>query len=109
MTACTVCGAELVHAPSGAWVHEGGFPEAWLDHPATAPSAPPGWSCSCGFTAPETLARFSAEWHRQHRACHLEAFPELDDRSRSNLDAIVDWAVRHEASPSTLHLDLPKD
>ena len=107
MTACTVCGAELVHGPTGAWKHEG-FPDSWLDHPPSPPPAPPdhGWYCACGFERPD-LAKFSATWQRAHRDRHLECFPELDLRSRANLDAIVAWAEQHELDPSTPHPDLP--
>ncbi len=37
-------------------------------------------------------ATFTAAWHRFHRAEHLAAFPNVDGRTKENLDMLVKWA-----------------
>jgi hypothetical protein len=51
--------------------------------------------CACGmprFPTADGPALFSRAWHVEHRLQHCEAFPELDEGSRRNLDNNIRWA-----------------
>lgn len=50
--------------------------------------------CPCGYDQhpdPE-VHKWSARWHEGHRAAHLAAFPDVDQRTRDNLASFIDWA-----------------
>lgn len=51
--------------------------------------------CPCGFDS-TTLVRFSAAWYRLHRAHHLAAFPDVDDRTIEVLDELIERAADYE-------------
>jgi hypothetical protein len=50
--------------------------------------------CACGFNADPNpqVRRWSKLWHTHHMAAHLDAFPDLDQRSRDNLALLIEWA-----------------
>ncbi len=50
--------------------------------------------CACGFDQhPDPqVRRWSKKWHEDHRAAHLAAFPDIDQRTRDNLALFIEWA-----------------
>lgn len=51
--------------------------------------------CPCGFRS--DLPTFSAAWERDHRDHHLSTFPDVDFRTRWNLDMFVRQAEERES------------
>lgn len=51
-------------------------------------------NCPCGFSGAGFVD--SVERARAHREMHLAAFPDLDARSRANLDSLVAWAEERD-------------
>jgi hypothetical protein len=48
-------------------------------------------TCPCGFDAPD-LFPWSPEWHRRHRDHHLATYPNVDQRTRDNLETLISLA-----------------
>jgi len=51
--------------------------------------------CACGMPRIPTEdgpTLFGRDWHVAHRLRHCEAFPNLDDGIRRNLDQFIRWA-----------------
>lgn len=54
-------------------------------------------ACACGMPRHPVEGHptpFTAEWHTKHKERHLMTFPDLDDRSRANLDSLIRWASK---------------
>jgi len=44
----------------------------------------------------DDVETYSPEWYERFRDWHLEQFPDADDRTRENLDALVAYAEQAE-------------
>lgn len=54
-------------------------------------------ACACGMPRHPVEgypSPFTAAWHVKHKERHLFNFPDLDQRSRDNLDALIRWASK---------------
>ena len=47
----------------------------------------------CGMADVPGVGTFSHAWYVLHRERHLATFPDVDRRTRENLDALVDYAA----------------
>ncbi len=47
--------------------------------------------CPCGFDG-GLVARWSMRWHQMHTRHHLATFPDVDERTRRNLDMLAETA-----------------
>jgi hypothetical protein len=53
-------------------------------------------NCPCGFPPSEHVKTYSPAWHRAHQTWHLTTFPDVDTRTRDNLELLIAWS---EATP----------
>lgn len=54
-----------------------------------------GYRCVCGFDRrPYTAARAT-----EHKAHHLEVYPDVDRQTVANLDSAIAWAELREVTP----------
>lgn len=65
-------------------------------------SAPILTACPCKYTAPAGVSPTSSEFHRQHRAHHLRAFPDVDHNTHVSLNQLVATFERKEAYEAEL-------